>query len=266
METDVAKHLSDNYGDRAWTVCSLASSTGERWPLYGKRLASAYPCRLWICPLDLSTHPCNLVIDAEVRYAVRHEYARTAIDVIARRTRLAFLNAQAAFDALPLVIGIMAEELGWSYSQRRQQIAAAVEFLGSMGLPPTLMLSSNLPEPIPKSWTEKMERSFWRTRQNILSVFRWGSHFGRVDDAYSFTPSRSKFESGELAALKKTFTARTMIAKVPVEDILNVLKEIPGYADITKKELDYVLEEAGLQEGGVNFDEFIEVEFQIRHL
>jgi hypothetical protein len=68
----------------------------------------------------------------------------------------------------------MGEELGWSYSQRRKQIADAVNFLRSMGLSPALALSSNLPEPIPKSWVEKIERSFWRTGQNVLGVVRWG--------------------------------------------------------------------------------------------
>lgn len=38
----------------------------------------------------------------------------TAVDMIARRVRLAFLNVQAAQEALPEIVDIMAEELGWS--------------------------------------------------------------------------------------------------------------------------------------------------------
>lgn len=38
----------------------------------------------------------------------------TAIDMIARRLRVAFLNVQAAQEALPMIIDIMAEELNWS--------------------------------------------------------------------------------------------------------------------------------------------------------
>ena len=213
-----------------------------------------------ICCLNLSTELCFLVIDAEVRYAVRHEYARTAVDVIARRTRLAFLNAEAAFDSLPRVVDIMGEELGWSYSQRRKQIAAAVKFLGSMGLPPVLTFTSNLPEPISKSWVEKIERTFLRTGRNVSSVLRWGSDSRKVDE--KFTLSRSKFEPGEVVTLRTAFNTRTKaegVEKVVVEEILGILKEIPGYADITQKELDYVLDEARLREGMVNFDEFIEV-------
>lgn len=44
LETEVAKHLSENYGDRAWTVCELAAPTGLNWPIHGIRLSSLYPC------------------------------------------------------------------------------------------------------------------------------------------------------------------------------------------------------------------------------
>ena len=44
LETEVAKHLSDNYGDRAWTVLSYAQPTGQVWPLHGIRLSAGYPC------------------------------------------------------------------------------------------------------------------------------------------------------------------------------------------------------------------------------
>ena len=50
---------------------------------------------------------------SQIRYAVK-EYACTAIDVIARRLRLAFLNVQAAQEALPTIVDILAEELKWS--------------------------------------------------------------------------------------------------------------------------------------------------------
>lgn len=43
----------------------------------------------------------------------------TAIDMIARRLRLAFLNVQAAQEALPDIINIMAEELGWNEGKKK---------------------------------------------------------------------------------------------------------------------------------------------------
>jgi len=122
IETEVARHLAEAYGDRAWTVAALGSATEERFPVRGKRISPLYP-----------------YIDGEVRYAVRHELAQTAVDVIARRTRLAFLNAQAALEALPKVIELMAEELHWDSHRKDVEFDNAVQFLGSMGLPKGLM-------------------------------------------------------------------------------------------------------------------------------
>jgi len=121
LETEVAKHLTDTYGDRAWNVCDMAEKTGLRFPVYGKRLDPVYP-----------------YIEAEVRYACRREYAQTAVDVIARRTRLSFLNSQAALEALPKVIEIMGSELSWSPKRADEEFEQAKEFLMSMGLNPSL--------------------------------------------------------------------------------------------------------------------------------
>lgn len=118
LETDVAKHLTHSYGDRAWTVAALCGPTELRFPVRGQRLSPLYP-----------------FVDGEVRYAVRHEYAQTAADLLARRTRLAFLNAQAALEALPHVIDLMAEELGWNQTRKDREWTDTVAFLGSMGLP-----------------------------------------------------------------------------------------------------------------------------------
>ncbi|MCJ1311720.1 mitochondrial glycerol-3-phosphate dehydrogenase [Agyrium rufum] len=117
VETDVAKHLVESYGDRAWQVAALASPTNMRFPVRGIKISDLYP-----------------FVDGEVRYAVRYEYAQTAIDVLARRTRLAFLNAQAALEALPTVIDLMAEELKWNRHRKETEWRDSVSFLASMGL------------------------------------------------------------------------------------------------------------------------------------
>lgn len=117
LETEVAKHLSESYGDRAWTVASMEDTTGRSWPLHGVRLSPLYP-----------------YIEAEARYAVRCEYALTAVDFIARRTRLSFLNVQVTLECLPRVIEIMGEELGWDRKKQESEFDNAVQFLRSMGL------------------------------------------------------------------------------------------------------------------------------------
>lgn len=52
--------------------------------------------------------------EAMVRFAVRREMARTVEDVLARRSRLLFLDARQAEAVAPEVAGIVAEELGVS--------------------------------------------------------------------------------------------------------------------------------------------------------
>ncbi|RYR73857.1 hypothetical protein Ahy_A02g008403 [Arachis hypogaea] len=78
----------------------------------GKRLAHGYP-----------------FLEAEVAYCARHEYCESAIDFIARRSRLAFLDTDAAGRALPRVIQILAAEHKWDKSRQKQELQKAKEFL-----------------------------------------------------------------------------------------------------------------------------------------
>ncbi|KAL8283208.1 hypothetical protein RQP46_005986 [Phenoliferia psychrophenolica] len=43
IKGDVAEHLAETYGDRAWGVCSMAEATGLRWPVHGTRLDPSFP-------------------------------------------------------------------------------------------------------------------------------------------------------------------------------------------------------------------------------
>lgn len=112
----------ENYGDRSFMVVEMDSkgvsdaSKGKRLPEYA-RIVPDYP-----------------FLEAEVRFAVRHEYAQTAIDVLARRTRLAFLNSKAALESIPKVVSIMASEAGWSSDRQTQETLNTTKFLKSMGL------------------------------------------------------------------------------------------------------------------------------------
>lgn len=54
----------------------------------------------------------------QVKYGIK-EYACTAVDMISRRTRLAFLNVQAAEEALPRIVELMGRELNWSESKKQ---------------------------------------------------------------------------------------------------------------------------------------------------
>ncbi|KAM4626424.1 glycerol-3-phosphate dehydrogenase, mitochondrial [Discoglossus pictus] len=111
LESEVAQHLASTYGDKAFEVAKFAKVTGKRWPIVGKRLVSEFP-----------------YIEAEIKYALR-EYACTAVDVISRRTRLAFLNVQAAEEALPRIVDIMGKELNWNEQKRKEELETAKKFL-----------------------------------------------------------------------------------------------------------------------------------------
>ncbi|XP_077176120.1 glycerol-3-phosphate dehydrogenase, mitochondrial isoform X1 [Paroedura picta] len=111
LESEVAQHLASTYGDKAFEVAKLAQVTGKRWPIVGKRLVSEFP-----------------YIESEVEYAIQ-EYACTAVDIIARRTRLAFLNVQAAEEALPRIIEIMGKKLKWNEQKKKEELAEAKKFL-----------------------------------------------------------------------------------------------------------------------------------------
>ncbi|KAL5353316.1 mitochondrial glycerol-3-phosphate dehydrogenase [Pseudogymnoascus australis] len=117
LDVDVAKHLAHSYGDRAWDVAAMSTPTDRNAPL-ANRISPNYS-----------------FIDGEIRHAINNEYAQTAVDVLARRTRLSFLNVQAALEALPRVIDVMGDELRWSAARKEVEWADTVRFLESMGLP-----------------------------------------------------------------------------------------------------------------------------------
>eukprot|EP00656_Telonema_subtile_P020946 TRINITY_DN2199_c0_g2_i4.p1 TRINITY_DN2199_c0_g2~~TRINITY_DN2199_c0_g2_i4.p1 ORF type:complete len:599 (-),score=156.63 TRINITY_DN2199_c0_g2_i4:261-2057(-) len=115
---EVAVHLASTYGGNAHEVLRLSSPTGELWPKRGVQLVANYP-----------------YIEAEVTYVCRHEMACTAEDIIARRTRLAFLNVAAARTATPRVIDIMAQELGWDDQRVLDELDKTHTFIDTFGGP-----------------------------------------------------------------------------------------------------------------------------------
>jgi glycerol-3-phosphate dehydrogenase len=71
----------------------------------------------------------------QVIYAARHEWALYADDIIARRTRLAFLNKNAALQAIPRVVDLMAGELGWDEDRQREETRRCLEYMRHFGGP-----------------------------------------------------------------------------------------------------------------------------------
>jgi glycerol-3-phosphate dehydrogenase len=108
LDSQIAWHLNRAYGDRAGEVAKIAASG------YGALLAKGHP-----------------YLEAEVLYAVRHECAEHAMDVLSHRTSLALLDNTAAMEASGQVINIMAKELDWDPDRCREEKRLVQERLTS---------------------------------------------------------------------------------------------------------------------------------------
>ena len=103
LDTDVAQNLLRAYGGRAEQVAELLREVGSA------RLALGHP-----------------FLEAEVVWEAREELAQTPLDVLARRTRLAFLDQAAAKAALPRVVAVLATELGWDSERQQRELESAL--------------------------------------------------------------------------------------------------------------------------------------------
>jgi len=106
FDADVAAYLNRTYGDQAEEVANLAEGG------VGIRLVRNHP-----------------VLESEVLYATRYELAERVIDVLARRMPLALLDTEAAKQAAPRVLEIMAEELGWDQQRCAEETLLTEERL-----------------------------------------------------------------------------------------------------------------------------------------
>jgi glycerol-3-phosphate dehydrogenase len=122
-----SKHLARTYGMHAYDVCafdtmeatSVKKSTSDQHPTsthFGKTLVEGYP-----------------YLECEVIYACRYEMACTVSDMLTLRTRLAYLNKEAALLAAPRVADIMANELHWTVQEKKCQLNAAIKLINTFG-------------------------------------------------------------------------------------------------------------------------------------
>lgn len=259
LETEVAKYLADNYGDRAWAVASMAEPSGKRWPLHGSRLNPNYP-----------------YTEAEVLYATRIEYAQKATDVLARRTRLSFLNASAALDVLPKVIDIMGAELGWDDKRKQQEWTDGRKFLVSMGLPAFGKLEgdADFGKTNTSSWgSSVMDRISAKFASIPAGTSTTGSTApSAAGDGKLTEHTRAHFSLDELSNLKEAYghkvggTVNDETKGVTTGELLQLVRDDLGYASENANTSD-VLD--ALRSVGVNvtnqdtmvftFDEVVDV-------
>ena len=117
MDKDVARHLTQNYGTRALQIAEISKNgyLNRKPTHHAKSLLAKYP-----------------YLEAEVVFAVRQEFALKAVDVIARRTRIAFIDSTATGEIVPEIVELMGQMLGWSRSRKKEEIEECEEFLKTM--------------------------------------------------------------------------------------------------------------------------------------
>ena len=111
-----AKHLARTYGMNALDVCQMAVPTSKRWPRFGNLLVEGFP-----------------YLECEIPYICRHEMCVTVKDVLTLRTRIAYLNKEAAVSIAPKVAQLMAKEMGWSRKETKRQLDDALLALQNFG-------------------------------------------------------------------------------------------------------------------------------------
>ncbi|MGH3246115.1 MAG: glycerol-3-phosphate dehydrogenase/oxidase [Trebonia sp.] len=122
----VADHLIARYGTLATEVLDLIRADAT----LGRRLLDGYP-----------------YLRAEVAYAVTHEGALHAEDVLARRVRLLIESADSGLSAAPEVVAIMAGLLGWNRRRRATELRRYQDFATVNAA--ALRAPAPLPEPSP---------------------------------------------------------------------------------------------------------------------
>lgn len=118
VSEETAKHLANTYGMNAFDVCEMTKPSGKRWPRFGHLLVEGYP-----------------YLECEIEYQCKYEMAYTLTDMLTLRTRLAYLNSDAALEVAPKVCDIMAKSLGWSRAEQKRQLQDAMEAIAEFGGP-----------------------------------------------------------------------------------------------------------------------------------
>lgn len=104
LDEDICQHLLKKYGTRAEEVLQIITPHNQELK---DRIHQNYP-----------------FINAEVIYTIRQEMACSLRDFFARRTRLELMDWRATSESIEKVAELMANELKWSDTHKRENITA----------------------------------------------------------------------------------------------------------------------------------------------
>lgn len=130
--TDSTKEISRDH-KLIVSPSGLITITGGKWTTYRRMAEETVDKAISVAqlePLKCKTRnlkiyceeTTGLSIEEQVKGFIKNEMARTVEDVLARRLRLLFLDAQAAIDAAPAVAAIMAKQLGRDEHWQQMQV------------------------------------------------------------------------------------------------------------------------------------------------
>jgi glycerol-3-phosphate dehydrogenase len=106
VPSDTARHLAEKFG----TVADKVLAPTVNNPRLLRRVVPGFPA-----------------ITAEVLYCIRYEMGVTIEDILARRTGLQLFGWKYAILAAPRVAQCLADELGWSETQRKEAVQQYIE-------------------------------------------------------------------------------------------------------------------------------------------
>ncbi|WPK26369.1 hypothetical protein PUMCH_003722 [Australozyma saopauloensis] len=133
----LAKHLSHNYGSRSSIILELYQESDQnKLPVTLATDSTFEPSEDEASKgnkLSYQSFDQPFTI-AELKYSMKYEYARTPLDFLARRTRLAFLDAREALSAVDGVVDIMRAELNWDNATAKKMAKEAKSYIGLMGI------------------------------------------------------------------------------------------------------------------------------------
>ncbi|KEG12250.1 glycerol-3-phosphate dehydrogenase (FAD-dependent) [Trypanosoma grayi] len=95
-----------------------------------------HPCRtrrLALLGAERKDNVCDSVSPkVRVQQLVREAYAVRVVDVVARRTHVAYSSPAEALAALPAIAAVMGDELGWTAARSRAELSLAQAFIRSV--------------------------------------------------------------------------------------------------------------------------------------
>lgn len=130
LSSKMAEHLANNYGTRSPIICEMfRRDEKNQLPVTfgGRENVTVYKN----VNFDSFRYPFTI---AELKYSVKYEYTRTALDFLMRRTRFGFLDAKQALEAVKGTVSIMGDELGWDENKRLSEIQQASDFIKTFGV------------------------------------------------------------------------------------------------------------------------------------